>query len=334
MDKRKVVFSGVQPSGDPQLGNYLGAFMGWVERQEEKINYFCIVDLHALTVAPDPKELRKQTRELAAILFACGLDPKKTTLFVQSHVAAHAESCWLLNCVTPIGWLERMTQFKDKSQGQERVSAGLLDYPVLMAGDIILYDADEVPVGEDQKQHVELSRDIAARFNRIYGDTFVIPEPVIPEVGGRVMGLNDPGVKMSKSYSHIRGHAIRMLDEPQEIERSFMRAVTDSGNEIRFSDDSEKAGVNNLLSIYKVVTGKPEGEVDKDFESARGYGDLKKAVAEVVIEELSPIRQRYNELISDVTELDKLLAVGSQRAESVSGPKLLEMKDKMGLLLA
>lgn len=334
MDKRKVVFSGVQPSGDPQLGNYLGAFKGWVERQEKKINYFCIVDLHALTVAPDPRELRKQTRELAAILFACGLDPKKTTLFVQSHVAAHAESCWLLNCVTPIGWLERMTQFKDKSQGQERVSAGLLDYPVLMAGDIILYDADEVPVGEDQKQHVELSRDIAARFNRIYGDTFVIPEPVIPEVGGRVMGLNDPSVKMSKSYSHIRGHAIRMLDEPQEIERSFMRAVTDSGNEIRFSDDSEKAGVNNLLSIYKVVTGKPEGEVEKDFESARGYGDLKKAVAEVVIEELSPIRQRYNELISDVTELDKLLAVGSQRAESVSGPKLLEMKDKMGLLLA
>ena len=334
MDKRKVVFSGVQPSGDPQLGNYLGAFKGWVERQEKKINYFCIVDLHALTVVPDPKALRKQTRELAAMLFACGLDPKKTTLFVQSHVAAHAESCWLLNCVTPIGWLERMTQFKDKSQGQERVSAGLLDYPVLMAGDIILYDADEVPVGEDQKQHVELSRDIAARFNRIYGDTFVIPEPVIPEVGGRVMGLNDPGVKMSKSYSHIRGHAIRMLDEPQEIERSFMRAVTDSGNEIRFSDDSEKAGVNNLLSIYKVVTGKPEGEVEKDFESARGYGDLKKAVAEVVIEELSPIRQRYNELISDVTELDKLLAVGSQRAESVSGPKLLEMKDKMGLLLA
>ena len=334
MDKRKVVFSGVQPSGDPQLGNYLGAFKGWVERQEKKINYFCIVDLHALTVSPDPKELRKQTRELAAILFACGLDPKKTTLFVQSHVAAHAESCWLLNCVTPIGWLERMTQFKDKSQGQERVSAGLLDYPVLMAGDIILYDADEVPVGEDQKQHVELSRDIAARFNRIYGDTFVIPEPVIPDVGGRVMGLNDPGVKMSKSYSHIRGHAIRMLDEPQEIERSFMRAVTDSGNEIRFSDDSEKAGVNNLLSIYKVITGKPEGDVEKDFESARGYGDLKKAVAEVVIEELSPIRQRYNELISDVTELDKLLAVGSQRAESVSGPKLLEMKDKMGLLLA
>ncbi|SVA69844.1 uncharacterized protein METZ01_LOCUS122698 [marine metagenome] len=334
MDKRKVVFSGVQPSGDPQLGNYLGAFKGWVERQEEKINYFCIVDLHALTVAPDPEELRKQTRELAAILFACGLDPKKTTLFVQSHVSAHAESCWLLNCVTPIGWLERMTQFKDKSQGQERVSTGLLDYPVLMAGDIILYDADEVPVGEDQKQHVELSRDIAARFNRIYGDTFVIPEPVIPEIGGRVMGLNDPGVKMSKSYSHIRGHAIRMLDEPQEIERSFMRAVTDSGNEIRFSDDSEKAGVNNLLSIYKVVTGKSEGQVEKDFESARGYGDLKKAVAEVVIDELSPIRQRYNELISDVTELDKLLAVGSQRAESISGPKLLEMKDKMGLLLA
>ena len=334
MKEIKRVFSGVQPSGDPQLGNYLGAFKGWVDRQSEKENFFCVVDLHALTATPDPVQLVSQTRDLAAILFACGLDPQKSTLFVQSHVPAHAEGCWLLNCVTPLGWLERMTQFKDKSEGRGSVSTALLDYPVLMAGDIIFYDAHEVPVGEDQKQHVELARDIANRFNSIYGETFVVPEPVIPDIGGRVMGLNDPMVKMSKSYSHIRGHAIRMLDEPQEIERSFMRAVTDSGNEIRFSDDSEKAGVNNLLSIYKVVTGKPEGEVEKDFESARGYGDLKKAVAEVVIEELSPIRQRYNELISDVTELDKLLAVGSQRAESVSGPKLLEMKDKMGLLLA
>ena len=179
MAEKKIVFSGVQPSGDPQLGNYLGAFKGWVQRQTEKTNYFCVVDLHALTVTPDPKDLRTQTRELAATLFASGIDPYKSTLFVQSHVTAHAESCWLLNCVTPIGWLERMTQFKDKSQGQERVSTGLLDYPVLMAGDIILYDADEVPVGEDQKQHVELARDIAARFNRIYGDTFVIPLSLI-----------------------------------------------------------------------------------------------------------------------------------------------------------
>ena len=331
MNQKKRVFSGVQPSGDPQLGNYLGAFKGWVERQSEKDNFFCIVDLHALTVNPDPSDLRNQTRELAAILFACGLDPAKSTLFVQSHVKAHAEGCWLLNCVTPIGWLERMTQFKDKSEGQERVSTGLLDYPVLMAGDIILYDADEVPVGE--KQHVELARDIAARFNRIYGETFVIPEPVIPEVGGRVMGLNDPSVKMSKSYADIRGHAIRMLDDPKEIERSLMRAVTDSYNEIIFSEEPDRGGVNNLLGIYKSVTGKTEDEVMRDFESARGYGDLKKSVAEVVIDELAPIRNRYEELIADTLELDRLLAAGAERAMEVSEVKLTDMKEKMGLII-
>ena len=334
MNEKNTVFSGVQPSGDPQLGNYLGAFKGWVERQEEKDNYFCVVDLHALTVTPDPIELRKQTRELAAILFACGIDPDKSTLFVQSHVSSHAESCWLLNCVTPIGWLERMTQFKDKSKGQERVSTGLLDYPVLMAGDILLYDAQEVPVGEDQKQHVELARDIAERFNRIYGETFVIPEPVIPEIGGRVMGLNDPNVEMSKSYSHIRGHAIRMLDDPKEIERSFMRAVTDSSNEIRFSDDPDRAGVNNLLGIYKVITGKPEESVERDFYDARGYGDLKKAVAEVVIEELSPIREKYHQLINDVEELDRLLSIGAEQARAISDQKLRLMKEKMGLIVS
>ena len=334
MNEKNTVFSGVQPSGDPQLGNYLGAFKGWVERQEEKDNYFCVVDLHALTVTPDPIELRKQTRELAAILFACGIDPDKSTLFVQSHVSSHAESCWLLNCVTPIGWLERMTQFKDKSKGQERGSTGLLDYPVLMAGDILLYDAQEVPVGEDQKQHVELARDIAERFNRIYGETFVIPEPVIPEIGGRVMGLNDPNVKMSKSYSHIRGHAIRMLDDPKEIERSFMRAVTDSSNEIRFSDDPDRAGVNNLLGIYKVITGKPEESVERDFYDARGYGDLKKAVAEVVIEELSPIREKYHQLINDVEELDRLLSIGAEQARAISDQKLRLMKEKMGLIVS
>ena len=334
MNEKNTVFSGVQPSGDPQLGNYLGEFKGWVERQEENDNYLFLVDLHSRTVNPDPIELRKQTRELAAILFACGIDPDKSTLFVQSHVSSHAESCWLLNCVTPIGWLERMTQFKDKSKGQERVSTGLLDYPVLMAGDILLYDAQEVPVGEDQKQHVELARDIAERFNRIYGETFVIPEPVIPEIGGRVMGLNDPNVKMSKSYSHIRGHAIRMLDDPKEIERSFMRAVTDSSNEIRFSDDPDKAGVNNLLGIYKVITGKPEESVERDFYDARGYGDLKKAVAEVVIEELSPIREKYHQLINDVEELDRLLSIGAEQAREISDQKLRLMKEKMGLIVS
>ena len=332
-NKQIRVFSGVQPSGDPQLGNYLGAFKGWVKRQSEKDNFFCIVDLHALTVTPSPEDLKKQTRELAAVLFACGINPDQSTLFVQSHVTAHAEGCWLLNCVTPIGWLERMTQFKDKSEGKERVSTGLLDYPVLMAGDILLYDADEVPVGEDQKQHVELSRDIAERFNRLYGETFKIPQPIIPEIGGRVMGLNDPNVKMSKSFSDIRGHAIRILDDPKEIERSFMRAVTDSSNEIVFSNSPEKAGVNNMLGIYKVITEKSEKEVEKDFASARGYGDLKKAVAEVVIEELRPIREKYLDLIQDVSELDRLLSVGAQQASSISTPKLNQMKDKMGLIL-
>ena len=330
---RPRVFSGVQPSGDPQLGNYIGAFKGWVERQDEKENFFCVVDLHSITVEIDPDDLRRQTRELAAILFACGLDPAKSALFIQSHVSAHAEACWILNCVTPVGWLERMTQFKEKAAGRESVSTGLLDYPVLMACDILLYDADEVPVGDDQRQHVELSRDIAMRFNRIYGETFVVPRAVIPETGARVMGLNDPNVKMSKSFAHVRGHAIRILDEPKEIERSIMRAVTDSGSEIAFSDDPDKAGVNNLLGIYKAITGGTNAEVERDFADARGYGDLKRRVAETVVSELAPVRERYYELMDDVAELDRLLAAGADRARAVSEPKLDEMKRRVGFVL-
>ena len=328
---KKRVFSGIQPSGDVHLGNYLGAIKGWVDRQEEKENYFCIVDLHALTIPQDPEELRRQTRSLAAMLFAAGLDPGKSTLFVQSHVTAHAAACWILNCITPVGWLERMTQYKDKATTQESISTGLLDYPVLMAGDILLYDAHEVPVGEDQRQHVELARDIAQRFNRTYGETFVVPEAVIPEVGARVMGLNDPTVKMSKSYAHIRGHAIRMLDDPKEIERSIQRAVTDSGNEIRFSDDPAKAGVNNLLGFYRVITDKSEQEVEADFAAARGYGDLKRRVAEVVVEELRPVSRRFHELMEDLSELDRLLACGAQRARTVAGPKMDVIKARVGL---
>ena len=207
---KRRVFSGIQPSGSVQLGNYLGAIKGWVERQSEKENFFCIVDLHAITVQQDPAELRRETRSLAAMLFAAGLDPDQCTVFVQSHVTAHAEGCWMLNCVTPLGWLERMTQYKDKIQRQESVSTGLLDYPVLMAADILLYDAHEVPVGDDQRQHVELTRDIAQRFNHLYGNTFVVPEAVIPEVGARVMGLDEPTIKMSKSSAHIRGHAVNL----------------------------------------------------------------------------------------------------------------------------
>ena len=330
---RRTVFSGIQPSGDVHLGNYLGAIKGWVERQAEKENFFCVVDLHAITVPQDPAVLADQTRSLLAILLAAGIDPAKSTLFVQSHVTAHAEACWILNCVTPVGWLERMTQYKDKTARQESVTTGLLDYPVLMAGDILLYDADEVPVGDDQRQHVELARDIAQRFNHLYGETFVVPEAMIPEVGARVMGLDDPTAKMSKSESSARGHSVRLLDSPDEIERSIKRAVTDSGNEIRFSDDPDKAGVNNLLGIYSVITGRTETETEADFTDARGYGDLKSRVAEVVIESIMPIQHRYEDLVSDVAELDRLIARGAEQAEAVSGPKLEEMKRRVGLTL-
>ena len=332
--KKTRVFSGIQPSGDVQLGNYLGAIKGWVERQVEKENFFCVVDLHSITVPQEPEKLRRQTRSLVAVLLACGLDPSKCTLFVQSHVPSHAEAAWLLNCVTRVGWLERMAQYKDKSGKQESVSTGLLAYPVLMAADIILYDAEEVPVGEDQKQHVELSRDITQRFNNIYGEMFVVPKPIIPKTGARVMGLNDPTVKMSKTYANIRGHAVGLLDDPKEIERSFKRAVTDSGNDIRFSEDSDRMGVNNLLSIYKVITAKSETEVESDFSDVLGYGDLKKRVAEVVIEELRPIRERYEDLITHVSELDDLMSQGAQQARSVSEPKLDEMKRRVGLVLS
>ena len=334
MSKRKVVFSGIQPTGNIHLGNYLGAVRNWAARQAEKVNYFCVVDLHSLTVPQDPEHLRFEIRSLAAILLACGIDPEQSTLFVQSHVTAHAEGCWLLNCVTPLGWLQRMTQFKDKSARQESVLTGLLTYPVLMAGDILFYDADEVPVGEDQKQHVELTRDIAQRFNALYNvDFFVIPQPVIPPIAARVMGLDDPTVKMSKSLADKRGHAVRLLDSPDEIMYVFKRAVTDSGREIRFSEDLEKAGVNNLLGIYQAITGRSNAEVEADFADARGYGDLKVRVAELVIETLKPIQDRYQALMGDQAELDRLLARGADLARAVSQPKVDEMKRILGLVL-
>jgi tryptophanyl-tRNA synthetase len=331
--RRPRVFSGIQPSGDVHLGNYLGAIKRWVDGQADKENYFCVVDLHSLTVPQDAETLRRQTRSLAALLLAAGLDPGRCTLFVQSHVGAHAEAAWLLNCITPLGWLHRMTQYKDRAGRQESVSTGLLDYPVLMAADILLYDTDEVPVGEDQQQHVELARDIAERFNRLYGDLFVLPAAVIPAVGARVMGLDDPAVKMSKSYAHVAGHAVRVLDEPAAIRRAIARAVTDSGNEVRFSDDPARAGVTNLLGIYQAVTGKTRPAVEADFAAARGYGDLKRVVADAVIAELAPIRERHAALMEDPAELDRLLARGADRARAVGGPKLAEMKRRMGLIL-
>jgi tryptophanyl-tRNA synthetase len=331
---KKRVFSGIQPSGNIHLGNYLGAVKNWVDEQDEKENFFCVVDLHSITVPQDPVELRFQTRSLAAMLLAAGIDPQKSTLFVQSHVSAHAEGCWLLNCVTPLGWLQRMTQFKEKSAKQVSIGTGLLDYPVLQAADIMLYDAHEVPVGEDQKQHVELTRDIGQRFNHIYEEEFfVIPEPMIPQNGARLMGLDEPTAKMSKSLAHTRGHAVRLLDEPKEILRSFKKAVTDSGREIHFSDAPEKAGVNNLLGIYKAVTGKSNADVEADFANARGYGDLKVGVAEVVIDFLAPLQARYKSLMDDPAELDRILAMGAEQATVVSQPKLRRMKEIMGLVL-
>ena len=331
--KKIRVFSGIQPSGEMHLGNYLGAVKQWVENQgKEKENFYCIVDLHAHTILRDAKELRDNIRSLAAMLFACGLDPKKSTVFIQSQVRAHVEACWLLNCVTPIGWLERMTQYKDKKEKLNSISAALLDYPVLQTGDIILYDANEVPVGEDQKQHVELARDIAQRFNNLFGETFVLPEPIIPSVGARVMNLSNPLSKMSKSFDEDESGVVGLLDDDNRIVKTIKRAVTDSGNQIVFSNDKENAGVNNLLGIYKVITGKSSMQIEKDFENAKGYGVLKESVAELVLGIITPIRAKYKEYISDPQELDKLLEFGAENARTISEPKVSEMKEKMGFI--
>ena len=332
-DRKPHVFSGIQPSGGLTIGNYLGAIKQWVAGQGEKINFFCVVDLHTITVPQDPEQLLRLTRDTAALLFACGLDPQESTIFVQSHVRAHAEGCWILNCVTPVGWLERMTQYKMKSQQQESVSTGLLDYPVLQAADILLYDTNEVPVGQDQKQHVELTRDVAQRFNNLYGETFVIPEPVIPKSGARIKAFDDPTAKMSKSKAmEVRGHAVKLVDEPDEIRRTIKRAVTDTGREIVFSDAEEKAGVNNLLEMYQLLTGESQEAIEAHF-AGKGYGDLKKEVAEVVVEALRPIRERYHELMADPAELDRILAVGAERARAVAEPKIEEVKRKVGFII-
>ncbi len=329
--RRTRVFSGIQPSGMLHIGNYLGAIQQWVAGQGEKTNFICIVDLHAITVPQEPAALRRQTRELAALLIAAGIDPQQTTLFVQSHVRAHAEGCWLLNCVTPLGWLERMTQYKMKAQKQESVLTGLLDYPILQAADILLYDTDEVPVGEDQKQHVELTRDIAQRFNGLYGETFVVPKPVIRESGARVMALNDPTAKMSKS-DFTRGHAIRVNDAPDEIRWVIKRAVTDALARIGFSDDPARAGVNNLLQIYELFTGQSRPAIESHF-AGKGYGALKADVAEAVIAGLRPIRERYEQLIADPAELDRILAIGASQARAVADPKVRVVMERVGFVL-
>jgi len=328
---RQRVLSGIQPSGNLHLGNYLGAILPWVEAQDRFENYFCIVDLHSMTVPWVADDLRRQTRELAAIYLAAGIDPERSTVFVQSHVPAHSELSWILNCVTPLGWLYRMTQFKTKSGDQrESVSAGLLDYPVLMAADILLYQAHGVPVGDDQRQHVELTRDIAQRFNQLFGETFVVPEALIRDEsqGARVMGLDDPTVKMSKSVV-APGHAIALLDSPDVILRKFKRATTDSLRDIRF--DRERPGVFNLLTIYRAVTGRSEAEIEQHF-AGQGYGALKQEVAEVVVAALAPLQTRYHALTDDPAVLDRVLKIGAEQAAAFANSTLVAAKRAVGLL--
>jgi tryptophanyl-tRNA synthetase len=324
----KRIFSGAQPTGNVHLGNYLGALRNWVALQREYESFFCIVNLHAITVRQDPKVLAAKTRELARIYLAVGIDPEISTVFVQSDVGAHAELTWLLNGVARMSELERMTQFKDKArQQQENVSVGLFDYPVLMAADILLYHTDLVPVGEDQKQHLELTRDIAIRFNRDYGETFRVPDPFIPKVGARIMSLADPTKKMSKSDEESEAGCIMLLDDADAVQRKFKRAVTDSGSEIRF--DTTRPAISNLLTIYHLLTEKTQPEIEEHF-SGRGYAKLKADLTEVTIEFLKPFQERVRAIDDD--KLDKILEQGAARAESIAGQTLAQAKAKMGLV--
>ncbi|TYO72032.1 tryptophan--tRNA ligase [Rossellomorea marisflavi] len=325
--KMKTIFSGIQPSGTITLGNYIGAMKQFTELQEEYDCYFCVVDQHAITVAQDKAELRKNIRSLAALYIACGIDPEKATLFIQSEVPAHAQAGWILQCVTYIGELERMTQFKDKSHGKEAVSAGLLTYPPLMAADILLYGTDLVPVGEDQKQHLELARNLAERFNKKYNDIFTVPEVRIPKVGARVMSLQDPQKKMSKSDENKKAF-ITLLDDPKVIEKKIKSAVTDSDGIVRF-DREEKPGVSNLLSIYSILEGTPIAELEERYDG-KGYGDFKGDLAKVVVDAIKPIQDRYYELI-DSEELDDILDRGAEKANRTAGKMLKKMEKAMGL---
>jgi tryptophanyl-tRNA synthetase len=321
------VLSGIQPSGIPHLGNYLGAIRNWVSEQDRYDNFFCVVDQHAITVSYSPRELKQSVRRLVGILVASGIDPERSALFVQSHVPEHTELAWLLTCNTPMGWLSRMTQFKDKAQDrQESVGTGLFTYPVLMAADILLYDTAIVPVGEDQKQHVELVRDIAVSFNHRFGEVFRVPEPVIREVGARVMGLDDPTKKMSKS-SDGQFHSVGLLDDEMVIQKKFARAVTDSQQEILF--DETRPGVMNLLTIHQSLSGQTRQQLEAHF-AGKGYGDLKKELAALVVETLAPIQQRYAELTADPQTLDRILADGAERARAVAGKTMSRVRQAMG----
>jgi len=322
------VFSGIQATGNIHIGNFIGAIRHWVASQDEFDNIFCVVDLHSITVQQDPKTLKAKSRELAGLLFAAGIDPAKSTLFIQSHISAHSELAWILNCFTPMGWMQRMTQFKEKSEKlKDVVSVGLFDYPVLMAADILLYETDFVPVGEDQKQHVEITRDIAQRFNSIYGETLKIPEPLIADVGARIMGLDDPTKKMSKSEDSP-GHAIILLDSPDDIRSKIMRSTTDSLREIKF--DENRPGINNLLVIYEAFTGQSRDNIEYHFEG-KGYAVFKKELAEVIIEGLSPLQSRYRELTSDPGYIDSLVINSADKIRPIAEKTLNTVKEKVGL---
>jgi tryptophanyl-tRNA synthetase len=321
------IFSGIQPSGDPHIGNYSGGFRQYAQTQERGEAFFCIVDLHAVTIQHDPAALREGTLDIAAMLFATGLDPERSTVFVQSHVTAHAEAAWLLSSVASYGQLGRMTQFKEKAAEEDFVSAALFTYPVLMAGDILLYQTDIVPIGEDQRQHLELSRDIAQRFNSRYGETFVVPEGVFPETGGRVMNLQEPHVKMSKSRGAESG-TVLMLDPPETVRKKVKSAVTDSGTDVRYDPDG-KPGISNLIELLTVVTGESIKDVEARYDGS-GYGAFKNDVADALVALLDPIRTRYEQLRSDEGELERLLSVGAEKARAVSAPTLERMYERMG----
>ncbi|MDQ3640506.1 MAG: tryptophan--tRNA ligase [Actinomycetota bacterium] len=322
------VLSGIQPTGDIHLGNYLGAVRGWVEDQHTQDSYFCVVDLHAITVPRDPAELRAKTLELTLLLVAAGLDPEVCTLFVQSHIHEHAELSWILECVASVGELRRMTQFKEKSSdAEESARVGLFTYPVLQAADILLYDAERVPVGEDQRQHLELCRDIALRFNHRYGDTFVVPEATLPKVGARIMDLQRPMAKMSKSADSPQG-TVLVLDEPAVIERKLKRAVTDTATEVTFDPD-KRPGVANLLQILAAATGRQPADVAEGYSQ---YGPLKADAAAAVIELLRPVRERYAELASDPEAVRATLRQGAEKAEAVASGTLARARTAIGLL--
>jgi tryptophanyl-tRNA synthetase len=322
------VFSGIQPTGAKHIGNLIGGFRQYAATQERGEAFFCIVDLHSITVEYDPDDFRERTLDLAAMLFATGLDPDRSTVFAQSHVPAHAEAAWLLGGVTSYGQLSRMTQFKDKSDRHEFISSGLFTYPVLMAGDILLYQTDIVPIGDDQRQHLELTRDVAERFNSRFGETFTLPEGVYPEVGARIMDLQEPTNKMSTTIGTEQG-TVRLLDEPDVIRKKLRSAVTDSGSDVRRAPD--KPGITNLIDILSALTGEAADAIESRYDGA-GYGQFKTDVGEAVVEAVVPVQERYRELRADAGELQRLLAVGAEKAAAASAPTLEAMYERMGFV--